>query len=125
MRFLGPLAIGESAGLVFGQSLPEPYSSLLAYGPLGVFAVLLVLGRVVSKAELDRANARADRAEAQRDELAQRMVSDLVPLVAEVQRTMVPALKDTAEGQRSVMNALNELRHAIERFTDMNNRRTG
>lgn len=90
-----------------------------------MFAVLLVLGRVVSKAELDRANARADRAEAQRDELAQRMVSDLVPLVAEVQRTMVPALKDTAEGQRSVMNALNELRHAIERFTDMNNRRTG
>lgn len=118
MRFLGPLAVGESVGLVLGQSLPEPYGSLLAYGPLGVFAVLLVLGRIVSKAELDRANARADRAEAQRDELAQRMVSDLVPLVAEVQRTMVPALKDTVEGQRSVMTALDELRRVIERLTD-------
>jgi hypothetical protein len=88
-----------------------------------VFAVLLVLGRVVPRTELDRANARADRAEAQRDELAQRMVSDLVPLVAEVQRTMVPALKDTVEGQRAVMTALTDLRHFIERVAE--NRRAG
>jgi hypothetical protein len=116
VRVLGPLAIGGFLRLTFAQSAPEPVSYLLTYGPLGVFAVLMVLGRVVSRTELDRANARADRAEAQRDELAQRMVSDLVPLVAEVQRTMVPALKDTADGQRLVMTALTELRHAIERF---------
>lgn len=116
MYVLGSLVAVELIGLTYGQALPEPYGYLLGYGPLGVFAVLLVLGRVVSRTELDRANARADRAEAQRDELAQRMVSDLVPLVAEVQRTMVPALKDTVEGQRSVMTALTELRHAIERL---------
>lgn len=118
MRFVGPLAVGELLALVFGQAVPEPYGYLLTYGPLGVFAVLMVLGRVVSRTELDRANARADRAEAQRDELAQRMVSDLVPLVAEVQRTMVPALKQVADGQQAIMTSVVELRHSIDRFTE-------
>lgn len=118
MRLIGPLAIGQFLGLTFGQTVPEPYGYLLAYGPLGVFAVLMVMGRVVARAELDRANARADRAEAQRDELAQRMVSDLVPLVAEVQRTMVPALKEVAEGQRAIMTGISNLQHAIERLID-------
>jgi hypothetical protein len=108
--------LGGSLRLIYAQSEPEPVSYLLTYGPLGIFAVLLVLGRLVTKTELDRANARADRAEAQRDELAQRMVSDLVPLVAEVQRTMVPALKDTADGQRAVIAALTEFRNTIERL---------
>lgn len=117
------LAATGRGAVIFGQQVPEPYGYLLTYGPLGVFAVLMVLGRVVSRAELDRANTRADRAEAQRDELAQRMVSDLVPLVAEVQRTMVPALQQVAEGQKAIMSSLTELRHAIDRLTE--SRRTG
>lgn len=78
--------------VVFAQALPPPYDSLVAYGPLGIFTLLYILGQIVSKRELERANARADKAEAQRDALADRAMSDVLPLVNEVARTMVPTL---------------------------------
>lgn len=87
----GALGIPPLAVLV-GQALPAPYDSFVAYGPLGIFTLLYILGQVVSKRELDRALARAEKAEAQRDALADRAMSDFVPLVTEVSRTMVPTL---------------------------------
>lgn len=92
---LGPLlgAVGLSTpAVIVAQALPPPYDVLVAYGPLGIFTVLYITGQVATKRELDRANARADRAEAQRDELANKALTDLVPLVTEVSRTMVPSL---------------------------------
>jgi hypothetical protein len=76
----------------------------------------------VTKAELDRANARADHAEAQRDELAARMISDIVPLVAEVQRTMAPALNQVSEGQGEVLSALTRLQSLMERIIEWRER---
>ena len=78
--------------VLLGQALPPPYDVLVTYGPLGIFTVLYITGQVATKRELDRANARADRAEEQRDALANRALTDLVPLVTEVSRTMVPTL---------------------------------
>jgi hypothetical protein len=78
--------------IILGQALPPPYDVLVTYGPLGIFSVLYITGQVATKRELERANARADRAEQQRDDLANRALTDLVPLVTEVSRTMVPSL---------------------------------
>lgn len=88
---LGTLGI-PTASVVVAQALPPPYDSLLTYGPLGIFTLLYILGQVVSKRELERALARAERAEQQRDALADRAMSDLLPLVIKVGDTMVPAL---------------------------------
>lgn len=88
---LGALGVAGSWPII-GQALPPPYDSLVAYGPLGIFTLLYILGQVVSKRELERALLRAERAESQRDALADRAMSDLVPLVTEVSRTMVPTL---------------------------------
>lgn len=88
---LGALGLATPTVIV-AQALPPPLDSLVAYGPLGIFTLLYILGLIVSKRELDRALLRAERAEAQRDALADRAMSDLVPLVTEVSRTMVPTL---------------------------------
>lgn len=81
-----------TASVLVSQSLPPPYDSFIAYGPLGIFTLLYVLGQIVSKRELERALQRAERAEAQRDALAEKAMSDLLPLVIKVGDTMVPAL---------------------------------
>lgn len=121
MRFVVAFAFGE-ATLLLGQAVPDPYGPLLTYGPLGIFTALLLTSRLVTKAELDRANARADHAEAQRDELAARMISDIVPLVAEVQRTMAPALNQVSEGQGEVLSALARLQSLMERIIEWRER---
>lgn len=78
-----------SAHLILGQALPPPYDVLVTYGPLGVFTVLMLIGQLVPKPVLERERARADRAEAQRDALAEKVTTDVIPLVTEVQRTMI------------------------------------
>ncbi len=122
MRFAIALAIGEAITMLLGQAVPDPYGPLLTYGPLGIFTVLLLTSRLVTKAELDRERARADRAEVQRDEMAARMISDIVPLVAEVQRTMAPALKQVSDGQGEVVAALAKLQSFIERLIEWRDR---
>lgn len=62
--------------------------------------VLMLIGQLVAKPVLDRERARADRAEAQRDALAEKVTTDVIPLVTEVQRTMstiVPSMDKLAE----------------------------
>jgi hypothetical protein len=81
------------AGQILGQELPAPYNALLTYGPLGIFMVLYLLGYIPSRAELLRQIERAERAEAQRDALTEQAAEKTLPLLVEVQRTMVPTLE--------------------------------
>lgn len=76
--------------------LPAPYGPVLTYGPVGLFVVLYLTGQINSKRELTRETARADRAETQRDKLADQLLTETVPLITEVQRTMVPTLERLA-----------------------------
>lgn len=75
--------------LIFGQSVPEPYGVIAQYGLAGILGVLLIKRY---DNELQRERAARERADQQRDALTEKIVSDIVPLVAEVQRTMVPSL---------------------------------
>lgn len=77
-------------GLLLAQAVPEPYGILTQYGVAGLCAFLLYRRY---EGELSRERAARERAEQQADALAERAISDLAPLVAEVARTMVPALE--------------------------------
>lgn len=73
--------------------VPEPWATLLAYGPLGIMFALYVTGRLPSPSELKREIERANRAEEQRDLLTERSANDLIPLVRDVQKQMIPSLE--------------------------------
>jgi hypothetical protein len=86
------------ATLLLAQAVPEPYAVLAQYGLAGILGALLI--RRYDN-ELNRERGAREKADSQRDALTERVVSDLVPLVSEVQRTMVPAVERlTQEVQR-------------------------
>lgn len=89
--------------------MPPPYDSLVTYGPLGIFTLLYVLGHIVSKRELERALLRAERAEAQRDALAERAMGDVLPLVVRVSDTMVPTMDRLATEFQRMAERLDRL----------------
>jgi hypothetical protein len=95
--------------LLVAQSLPPPYDTFVTYGPLGVFTLLYILGQIVSKRELERAEARAVKAEAQRDALAERAMTDVLPLVVRVSDTMVPALDRMATAVERMTERMDRL----------------
>lgn len=105
--------LGMTSSLVFAQALPDPYSTLITYGPLGIFVMLYLTGQLVSKRELERANARADRAEAQRDALSDRAMSDVLPLVNEVARTMVPTVDRLVTQVQRMADRLDQLDRSV------------
>lgn len=79
--------------LILGQAVPEPYGTLVTFGPLGIFVALYLAGIIPSKGELDRTIARAVKAEDQRDALAEKALTDTIPLLGEVNRTMIPTVE--------------------------------
>lgn len=110
MRLALALVVATGANLVLGQSLPEPVGSLVAYGPVGIGVALWLLGWLPSKSELERANARADKAEAQRDALTEKVLGEILPMIGTINANMLPAAERMAR----------ELRHLGEEM-----RRTG
>lgn len=78
--------------LVLAETLPEPYATFAQYGLAGVLGYLL-LRRL--EAELTRANARSDKAEAQRDALTEKVFGEIVPLLGEVSKVMTKVIEQT------------------------------
>ena len=95
--------------LVFAQALPEPYSAIAQYGLAGILGVLLIRRY---EAELSREREARLAAEARRDALTDKAASETIPLLGEVQRTMVPALTTLTEEMRRVSERL----AAVERL---------
>lgn len=110
-----PLLLAAVPGLVFAQSLPEPYSALAQYGLAGVLGALLIRRY---EAELARERAAREKAETQRDALTERAASETIPLLGDIQRTMVPALTALTEETR-------RMGERIERLERNNSHRPG
>jgi hypothetical protein len=103
-------------GMVVGQQLPEPYGPLVAYGPLGVFVLLYLTGWIPSRAELQRQIERAERAEDQRDALTEKAAAETIPLLGEVQRTMLPTLERMATAVERMGERMERLAERVERI---------
>lgn len=114
---MAALAVGVvCVGFVIGQALPEPYGPLATYGPLGIFIVLYVTGWIPSRAELQRQIDRAERAEAQRDALTERAAAETIPLLGEVQRTMLPTLERLATAVERMNERVGQMTERVERL---------
>jgi hypothetical protein len=109
--------MGTAIPLLFAQALPDPYSALAQYGIAGILGVLLIRRY---EAELGRERAARLRAEEQRDALTERAASETIPLLGEVQRTMVPTMTNLTDELRR----LGERVERIERLiSDRNSHR--
>ena len=102
----------SGAALIFGQALPEPFGVLMAYGPVGIGVGLWLAGWLPSKPELDRAHARADRAELQRDALTEKVLGEILPMIGVINGSMIPATERLA---REVGAMAEEIRRMGER----------
>lgn len=101
------LAVVLAAPGAIGQEIPAPYGIIVQLGVAGVLGVLL-LRRYDAQLDRERAdrehveeklNAQLNREREDRERIEERLnrlidktVSEMVPLVSEVQRTMVPSL---------------------------------
>lgn len=101
MRTAAILAIlGSLPGVIVSQVLPEPFGSLVAYGPVGIGVALWLAGYLPSKGELDRALARAEKAEAQRDALTEKVLGEILPMIGTINANMLPAAERMAREVR-------------------------
>lgn len=103
------------ATVVLGQEITGPAGALVTYGPLGILVVLYLLGYIPSRAELLRQIERAERAEAQRDALTERAAAETIPLLGEVQRTMIPTLERLAAATEKMAERLDRLERRTPR----------
>lgn len=108
--------LAVAPAVVFAQALPEPYSGLAQYGVAGLLGVLLIRRY---ENELQREREARVSAETRRDALTERAASETIPLLGEVQRTMVPALTALTEEVRRVSDRLDQ----VERQVSENGRR--
>lgn len=101
MRVAAVVVVGFA---LFGQALPEPLGSLVAYGPVGIGVALWLAGWLPSKSELERAVARAERAEEQRDALTEKVLGEILPMIGVINGSMIP----TAERMASELRGMAE-----------------
>jgi len=101
-------------GVIVGQALPEPAGTFVTYGPLGVFILLYITGWIPSRAELHRQIERAERAEGQRDSLVEKAAAETIPLLGEVQRTMLPTLEKLATAVERMSDRVDRLAERVE-----------
>lgn len=73
---------------------------------MGIGVALWLAGFIPSRAELAREVARADRAEAQRDALSEKVLGDVVPLLGDVSRNMLPAVERLTEEVRRMADKI-------------------
>lgn len=102
--------------VLVAQALPEPFGSLVTYGPVGIGVALWLAGFLPSKSELDRANARADKAEAQRDALTEKVLGEILPMIGTINTNMLPAAERMA---REVRHLSEEVRRIGGRVADV------
>jgi hypothetical protein len=94
------LVLALLPGVLVAQALPEPFGSLVAYGPVGIGVALWLMGYLPSKGELDRANARAEKAESQRDALTEKVLGEILPMIGTINANMLPAAERMAREVR-------------------------
>lgn len=104
--FLATAAAGTQS-VIAAEVMPEPFSTLAQYGAAGVLAFVLIR---LYESVLARERARAEKAEDQRDALTARTMSDVVPLVGEVQRTMVPTIEKLVASHEKLAAEIQQLR---------------
>lgn len=98
--------------LLLAQAIPAPYDTLTQYGLAGILLVLLIRRY---EAELTRERERTAKAEERRDALTEKAASETIPLLGEVQRTMVPALTSLTEEVRRMGERLERVEQAGSR----------
>lgn len=81
---------------------------LLNFGVLGLFVIAIMTGLLWAKPQVERLIKDKETAEAQRDELLKAMQEQVIPALAEVQSTVVPALT-------LISSEMKSLRDTIER----------
>lgn len=94
---------------ILGQTTPEPWGTLGQYGAAG-FLVGILIWRY--ERSLAAADERADRAEAQRDALTDRVLVDILPVLGQVNATMVPAAERLANEVRRMGDQVEEVRRS-------------
>lgn len=108
--------VGTAAATVLAQT-ENPIAEGLGYGALGLIAGLFIVGRIVPSSSVDKAEARADRAEAK----AETMLDDYRTVVEALHRAT--AAIQTADQARTVQAErdaemrvlLDQVRTALER----------
>jgi hypothetical protein len=118
-------ARGVVTAQVSGQDLPQPYNSLVQYGLPGLFVVLFLTGQLVSKRELARESARADRAEARAVALTEKIMGETIPLLTQVQGTMGPAVERLAAVVPAVARLATDVDRVSERLDQLEHGRRG
>lgn len=113
MRLAVPIA---ALAVLLGQALPEPLGSLVAYGPVGIGVALWLAGWLPSKAELERALARAERAEAQRDAMTEKVLGEILPMIGVINGSMIPTAERMANEMRGVAD---EVRRVGDRVSNI------
>lgn len=113
---LRALVISQVGAILLGQAIPEPFGSLVTYGPVGIGVALWLAGFLPSKAELDRANARAAKAEDQRDALTEKVLGEILPMIGTINANMLPAAERMA---REVRRLTEEVHRIGGRVTDV------
>lgn len=83
---------------------------LLAYGPLGIFAVALATGLIVPKSQVDRLITERDEAISQRNDLANDVVTQVAPMLERATRTI--EARESFEAQ--VFEVMVDVRRLLE-----------
>jgi hypothetical protein len=75
-------------------------ATLLAYGPLGVFCILLLTGWIVPKSFVSKMEEENDKLRASRE--AERQRADAAVLAATTATQVIASLREVIEGMREV-----------------------
>ncbi|HKO83930.1 MAG TPA: hypothetical protein VJ140_05065 [Actinomycetota bacterium] len=106
----GTTVLALAPAILLAQALPEPYTGIAQYGLAGLLGVLLIRRY---ENELSREREGRLAAETRRDALTERAASETIPLLGEVQRTMVPALAALTEEMRRMADRLERVEHQV------------
>ena len=93
----------------------DPLSTLLTYGPLGVFLILILVGWLAPKPTVDDLKQARDQAEKQRDDLIATYEQQVIPALNAVAHDVLPALLDAKQSSRDAVNAFQRLQDEIRR----------
>jgi hypothetical protein len=102
---------------VVGQVDPGIANDLKTWTTPVIMAVALVTGLVVPKYVVDRVDRQLSKVEDQRDALAEQL-NEVIPVLVQVQTTMIPALDRSQEALRVATAEIVELRRAVATLTE-------
>jgi hypothetical protein len=93
------------------------------WGPGGVLVILVLVGIIVPRYVVDRLDQDLVRVIAQRDDLIAQQ-AEVIPVLVEVQKTMLPAVAAVQHALESQSRELAQLRDEVRRLQSVNGPRT-